>query len=131
MIYTIGYQKMKDIDELVEILKAHEIEILIDVRSRPYGRKVAFNKKKLIEQLTAHGIRYKWAGQRLGGFSSIADEDIARLAEWQKDKTTCIMCMEADPDQCHRKNEIGARLAKHHQVQAHHLVRSSSGWVTV
>jgi len=132
MLYSIGYQKLKDIDELKEILKTYKIEILLDVRSRPFGRKVAFNKKKLIEQLPAHGIRYKWVGERLGGFSTIAGKDNARLAEWQMDQTVCLMCVEADPDKCHRKNEITARLVKYHQVQARHLVHTiDNGWEAI
>ena len=122
MIYTIGYQKLRAIDELAEILKTHEIKILLDVRSKPYSRKAAFNKKKLIEQLPTHGIRYKWIGEKLGGFAAIADEDIAKLAEYQKGRTICIMCMEADPLKYHRYQEIGERLSDIHGVKADHLV---------
>jgi len=38
---------------------------------------------------------------------------IIKLASWQKDKVTCLMCMEADPDRCYRKNEIAERLKKY------------------
>jgi len=125
MIYTIGYQKLKDVGELTEILKTHEIEILLDVRSRPYGRKVAFNKKKLIEQLPTNGIRYKWVGEKLGGFASIADADIAKLAKYQEGKSICIMCMEADPENCHRHSQIARRL-KAYNVPVHHIVKDKT-----
>jgi hypothetical protein len=47
MLFSIGYQKLKDVDELISILRERKINILLDVRSRPYGRKPAFNKKNL------------------------------------------------------------------------------------
>ena len=113
MLYSIGYQNIKNIGTLQNILQEKEIKILMDVRSRPYGRKALFNKKKLETSLPASGIDYIWAGKTLGGFSVINEEDIKKLAEWQKGKVACLMCMEADPDRCHRKNEIAKRLKKY------------------
>ncbi|WP_449246644.1 DUF488 domain-containing protein [Desulfarculus baarsii] len=110
MLYSIGYQKMKDADDLVAALRSHNIDTLVDVRSKPYGRKFAFNQSRLSAALSAVGIAYFWVGNYLGGFAKIQEADIARLAEWQKGKVACLMCMEANPDQCHRKYEIGRRL---------------------
>lgn len=120
-IYTIGYQKMTQ-DELVAELHACGVEILVDVRSKPYSRKKAFNKPALENRLSVSGIRYRWAGQHLGGFSEIKENAIADLADLAGRKTVCIMCMEADPDQCHRSYEIGRRLADY-GVGVHHLVK--------
>jgi len=111
---------MKDPHELVCELQRFRINVLIDVRSKPYGRKFLFNKKRLEPLLEAAGIRYVWKGDRLGGFSAIEDQAIAKLAEWQKDQAACLMCMEANPDQCHRKYEIGRRIAVH-GVEIRHL----------
>ena len=41
------------------------------------------------------------------------------LAAWQQDKIACLMCMEADPDRCHRKTEISRRLQPHGIVVMH------------
>jgi uncharacterized protein (DUF488 family) len=120
LLYSVGYQGMKDPQELVDILKEHDIKILVDVRSRPYSRKAKFNKNNLNRICDLEGIRYVWKGDVLGGFSEIHDEAIKALAEWQGDNVACLMCMEKDPDQCHRKYEIGRRLAEF-GVEVNHL----------
>lgn len=113
MLYSIGYQNLKNIETLQDILKEKGIKTLLDIRSRPYGRKSSFNKKILETSLPTAGIDYNWAGKTLGGFSEIQEEDIKKLAIWQKGRIACLMCMETDPDRCHRKNEIARRLKKY------------------
>ena len=105
---------------LQNILKEKGIKILLDVRSRPYGRMASFNKKILETSLQTADFDYIWAGKTLGGFSEINEDDIKKLAEWQKGKIACLMCMEADPDRCHRKNEIARRLKKY-GVSVNHI----------
>jgi uncharacterized protein (DUF488 family) len=56
----------------------------------------------------------------LGGFADISETSIIFIAEYQKDKTVCIMCMEHDPSQCHRGYEISPRLQKR-GIIVHHL----------
>lgn len=63
MIYSIGYQKLT-LEILEETLRAHNITLLVDVRSKPYSRKVQFNRKKLEQEL---GNAYIWKGDVLGG----------------------------------------------------------------
>ena len=113
MLYSIGYQNLKNIETLQDILQEKGIKILLDVRSRPYSRKGSFNKKVLEYFLPAVGIEYNWVGEILGGFSEIDEDDIKKLVTWQKGRIACLMCMEADPDFCHRKNEIARRLKKY------------------
>jgi uncharacterized protein (DUF488 family) len=120
MLYSIGYQNLENIETLQGILQKKGIKILLDIRSRPYGRKSSFNKKILETFLPAIGIEYSWAGETLGGFSEIDEDDIKKLAVWQKGKIACLMCMEADPDRCHRKNEIARRLKKY-GVSVNHI----------
>jgi len=109
VIYSIGYQKL-DQKRLIEILKAHRVEVLVDVRSRPYGRIPVFNRNAMERWLPAAGIGYLWKGDLLGGFAPIEEEAIRWLADFGRERTLCIMCMEADPDKCHRKMEIGRRI---------------------
>ena len=120
MLYSIGYQHLADARQLADILNKHQVQILVDVRSRPFSRKAAFNKRVLEAVLAENGVTYLWMGHALGGFRSIKDQDIDRLAKWQHDKRACLMCMEADPDRCHRKNEIARRLEAH-SVSVKHL----------
>ena len=122
MIYTIGYQKMKDANELVQELKKYGIKLLMDVRSRPYGWNPSFNHNVLDDFLQANGIAYWWMGEQLGGYVEIKEIEIQRLAQYaaHENKTICLMCMEADPDRCHRKTEIARRLEAY-CVEATHL----------
>ncbi len=113
MLYSIGYQRLKDVETLQSILMEHHVKFLLDVRSKPFSRKHAFNKKSLEAEFSKTGIAYKWAGKTLGGFSRIHESDIKRLAAWQKDRTVCLMCMEAEPMACHRHIEIAKRLKKY------------------
>lgn len=121
MLYSIGYQNLKDVEALKNILQAKGVRILVDVRSKPYSRwKPIFNKKNLAAELQAAGIAYNWKGDRLGGFSKISETDIAGLAGWQQGKIVCLMCMEADHNKCHRHYEIAKRLKKY-GVMVEHL----------
>jgi len=113
MLYSIGYQKLQNTKQLITILQARGIGILVDVRSKPYSRIYAFNQRALQKDLENAEINYTWFGNVLGGFSDIRENAIQDLAKWQQDKTVCLMCMESDPDKCHRKYEIAERLKKY------------------
>ena len=66
-LYTIGHSR-HPIDQFIQLLKDHQIEVLVDVRSTPYSRfNPQFNKKSLESALPQRGIRYVYAGQYLGG----------------------------------------------------------------
>ena len=97
MIYSLGYQEL-DPKSLIEIIKAHRVEVLVDVRSRPYGRLPVFNRNAMERWLSAAGISYLWKGDILGGFAPIEEEAIRWLADFGRNQVVCIMCMEADPD---------------------------------
>jgi uncharacterized protein (DUF488 family) len=119
MIYSIGYQGIESPHALIQILKAHGITTLVDVRSKPSSRIKGFSKKQLDAIALENDIIYWWAGKSLGGFSEISEAAIRSLAEWQKDKAVCLMCMEADPERCHRGTEIGERLKRYGVVIEH------------
>jgi uncharacterized protein (DUF488 family) len=120
LIYSIGYQNLKNCEDLIEILKKKGIGVLIDVRSKPYSRKTGFNKTLISRKLRASNIRYIWLGETLGGFGKINEKSIESLAFFQVDEQVCIMCMEADPEKCHRKFEIAERL-KQYKVEVEHI----------
>ena len=118
MIYSIGYQKL-DQKTLIEILKAHQVELLVDVRSKPYGRIPVLNRNAMQRWLPAAGIDYLWKGDILGGFAPIEEDAIEWLADFGRERTVCIMCMEADPEKCHRKKEIGLRIEAYGVILEH------------
>jgi uncharacterized protein (DUF488 family) len=66
-VYTVGHSNLSA-DELVARLRRHQIMTVVDVRSSPYSRLAPqHNRETLRKTLEAHGILYRYAGDRLGG----------------------------------------------------------------
>ena len=119
MIYSIGYQKLT-LDELKQILEQYNISLLIDVRSVPYSRKPQFNRKRL-EQVFGSDS-YVWKGDILGGkYGPATEEGIDFLLQHDKQKNQILMCLETDPRDCHRYQDIGIRLLQR-GVEANHII---------
>ena len=65
-LYTIGHST-RIFDAFVAALRAHQIEVLADIRSIPMSRRLPqFNREHLAQELPQHGIEYRWM-QALGG----------------------------------------------------------------
>lgn len=121
-LWTIGYHG-KTIREVIRLLDDHKIQLLLDVRSRPYSKyNAAFNRNQLIREL---GPRYAWAGQCLGGKTGVRQpgykECLKTLASKVQAMRVCIMCMEADPNRCHRKMWISQDLKELYGIDSIHL----------
>lgn len=125
-IWTIGHST-READQFVQVLTAHQIGALVDVRSFPGSRRYPhFNKIDLSATLDHIGIRYAHNPQ-LGGrrrptlhskntawknasFRAYADhmeteefkKGIDALLELGRLKRTAIMCAEALWWRCHR-----------------------------
>jgi uncharacterized protein (DUF488 family) len=129
-IYTIGYGA-RSVDELAAVLRWHEVEFVIDVRSAPYSRyKPDFSKEALEAALKTHGLRYIYMGDSLGGrpddptcyvdgrvdYARVQDKSyyqggIARLqTAFSQQRHVVLMCSEGKPEECHRTKLIGATL---------------------
>jgi uncharacterized protein (DUF488 family) len=66
-LYTIGHST-RSIEQLVQVLQAHEIKTLADIRAFPMSRRLPqFNRESLEKDLPAAGIRYHWM-RALGGY---------------------------------------------------------------
>lgn len=128
MIYTIGYQKLTQ-PLLFKIMVDRGINLLIDIRCKPYGRKVEFNRKSLE---VAFKNQYAWWGNTLGGFCGPVSDDAVRylvnLAA-KIDGNVLLMCMEDDPRKCHRYYDISKRLLLNYNMNAIHIVGASQ-WTT-
>lgn len=130
-VFTIGYGA-RTVDDLIAVLRAHQIDFLVDVRSAPYSRfKPEFSKDALERELKLHGIRYVYLGDALGGRPADPDcyvddkVDYERVkgkafyragiervqAAWQRGARFVLMCSEGKPEQCHRSKLIGETLA--------------------
>ena len=78
-LYTIGHST-RTLEELIDALKAHEIETLVDIRSFPVSRRLPhFNRESLEAALPAAGIRYVWM-KELGGYRKKIRDDSPHVA---------------------------------------------------
>jgi len=136
IVHTIGHST-RTIKYFIELLTAHRIELLIDVRRWPVSRRhPQFNRESLAASLAAKGIEYIWR-QDLGGFRKAAPdspntawrvstfrayadfmltEDFARIIgeveSLARTKRIAILCAEAVPWRCHRQLLADAFLVR-------------------
>lgn len=128
-LYTIGHST-HSAEQFLELLSAHEIELLADVRRFPGSRKFPhFNRENLEAFLTNAGVGYRWfeelGGRRKGSgtgmspnlglrnesFRNYADymltdvfhSAIETLREAAREKRTAYMCSESLYWRCHRR----------------------------
>jgi len=139
-IYTIGHSN-HTIEAFIDLLKAHGIEVLVDVRSQPYSRYTPhFNGPSLKEAVVAAGLKYLFLGKELGGrptgaryyddeghvlYGPVAESElfqggIERLEAGARRYRVAIVCAEEDPTGCHRRLLIGHVLGEH-RVEVIHI----------
>jgi uncharacterized protein (DUF488 family) len=140
-IHTIGHST-RTIEAFIELLNAHAIEMLIDVRRWPGSRRhPQFSREALSASLKAEGIEYLWRGD-LGGFRKPAPNSVnaawkvatfrayadfmltQEFATIMDEMTTgaancrvALMCAEAVPWRCHRQLLADAFLVRGWSVQ--------------
>jgi uncharacterized protein (DUF488 family) len=67
MIYSIGHSN-QDQEQFIALLKQHQIEVLVDVRTSPYSAYTSqFNREVLKAAVESQGVRYLFMGDQLGG----------------------------------------------------------------
>lgn len=140
-LYTIGHST-RSLDELIQVLQAHSIQTLVDIRSFPMSRRLPhFNRESLESAMPAAGINYVWM-KELGGrrkktlesspnvalrnesFRNYADhmlsrefqEGIARLLQLADQSRTAYMCAERVYFHCHRMLVSDYLVANGHEV---------------
>ena len=131
-IFTVGHSN-HSLEMFIDLLKSHKIDVLVDVRSKPFSRfSPQFNKEELKKAVKASGIKYLFLGKELGGrpqnsefydnygfvlYSRIAEaplflEGIDRLMKGIKNYRVAVMCGEENPANCHRWLLVGRVLAR-------------------
>ncbi|GMU91353.1 MAG: hypothetical protein AMXMBFR4_04110 [Candidatus Hydrogenedentota bacterium] len=139
-IWTIGHSNLS-IARFIELLRANEIETVVDVRSKPYSRYCPhFRKTNLQAALREHGIEYIFMGKNLGGRpDDPALAGLEQIERWErisklpgfaaaidvlvavaKSRRTVIMCAEEDPNDCHRRHLV-VRALDGRGVEVRHI----------
>ncbi len=145
-LLSIGHSN-KSIDQFISELKDFGIEVLIDVRSKPYSRRFShFNKGSLKRYLESAGIKYVYLGDLLGGLpddpscytNGKVDYDKLRKKDYFREgieflkeifssgTRAVIMCSEGNPARCHRALLIGVELFKE-GIELQHIVVHNGG----
>lgn len=142
VVYTIGHSS-HSIEKLIELLTAHDVTAVADVRSRPYSRfRPHFNRESLSSRLKEAGIAYVFFGRELGGRpedracyvegtvqydrlarTSLFQEGLRRVAGGVKRHRISLLCAEEDPLVCHRGILVCRHLATK-GIEAMHIRES-------
>jgi uncharacterized protein (DUF488 family) len=146
-VFTIGHST-RPIEQFIEILKAHGVKRVIDVRTIPRSRhNPQFNREPLAASLRSSGIAYTHIkklgglrhpakdstnlGWRNSGFRGFADymqtpdfeAALARAIKLAKTKPSALMCAEAVPWRCHRS--LIADALKVRKIPVKHIVSAT------
>jgi uncharacterized protein (DUF488 family) len=139
-VYTIGHST-HELERFVSLLRAYDVELLVDVRRYPKSRRVPqFNDDSLPSALNPAGIEYLHEeplggrrkprrdsvneGWQNAGFRGYADHltsdefraALACLEELAAARTSAVMCAEARWTQCHRRLLSDALVARGKRV---------------
>ncbi|MGH8739238.1 MAG: DUF488 family protein, partial [Burkholderiales bacterium] len=125
-VFTIGHST-RSLEELIELLKAHAVACVVDVRTIPRSRtNPQFNRETLPRTLNAAGIGYQhmpglgglrharpdspnmgWHNASFRGFADYMQTAefaaaVQALIERANGNRVALMCAEAVPWRCHR-----------------------------
>lgn len=142
-ILAVGHST-RPIDKFVELLQAHQVKILADIRTVPRSRtNPQFNQDALERELARAGIRYihlkelgglrrprkdsgnlAWENSSFRGYADYMQAPefevaLQRLMRVGEQGRTAIMCAEGNPFRCHRRLVVDALIA--HGVTVLHI----------
>jgi uncharacterized protein (DUF488 family) len=122
-LLTLGYEG-RDLPEVLEILRRHAVEQVLDVRDNASSKKAGFAEEDLKEALAGIGVAYAHLSElgcakesrhalwRGGDEQLFREEYRRRLAERPeafddlvrrvRSARTLVLCLERDPARCHR-----------------------------
>lgn len=139
-IFTIGHST-RSVEEFIELLKKHEVQLLVDVRRFPASRRYPhFNQAALTHSLSVAGIQYRhmpglggrrparrdsvnlgWRNTNFRGYADYMQSEefwktLEELMQMGRTSRTAVMCAEAVPWRCHRNLISDALLTRGWQV---------------
>jgi len=139
-VYTIGHSN-HSLETFLNLLRASEIEVVVDIRSKPSSQVVPhFDRKPLENSLKMKGFKYLYLGKELGGkpdskdfydtdghvlYSLIAKsplfvQAIERLLKGIHEYRVALLCGEENPSNCHRRLLVG-RVLQNYDVNLQHI----------
>ncbi|MGI8908888.1 MAG: DUF488 domain-containing protein [Candidatus Sumerlaeaceae bacterium] len=139
-IFSVGHSNQTE-DQFLALLRAHGVEAIADVRSRPYSKYCPHFSQDPLRALLKHaGIKYVFLGKELGGqpdsdyfydekghalYDRIAaletfQSGIDRLISGATKLRVAMMCSEEDPSMCHRRHLI-TRVLMDRDIDVFHI----------
>ena len=147
IVLTVGHST-RGLEEFIDLLKAHSVASLMDVRTVPRSRhNPQFNRDTLPVALEAAGIRYAhvaglggfrhthpgspntgWRNVSFRGFADYMQtvefaENLAGLIEQATRERVVLMCAEAVPWRCHRSLIADAMVV--HGICAEEIINTA------
>lgn len=139
-VLTIGHST-HSLEAFVNLLKAHSVGAVADIRSTPYSRySPHFNRESLRGALQRHQIRYVFLGRELGARSDdpscyengrvryrllaqteLFQRGIERVESGSNTYRIALMCAEKDPLDCHRAILVAPALCRNGTTVQHIL----------
>jgi uncharacterized protein (DUF488 family) len=141
-VYTVGYEGLQ-VDGFLNILLQAGVQQLVDVRCNPISRRYGFHKSTLSTLCQRLGIKYKHMPEV--GIPSELRTDLQHpsdyeqlfqlyeqklltvqrnavkmIAGWVRSQPSVLVCMEADPESCHRLR-LAKQIANHTKLTIHDL----------
>ena len=130
-VFTVGHSN-HPIEDFLQLLSRHNIDVLVDIRSSPYSKfSPHFNQHNLQEAVKDAGRKYLFLGRELGGKpkdpafydeegyvlywkiaeSPLFQQGIERLRTGIASYTVALLCGEENPSHCHRRLLVGRVLS--------------------
>lgn len=144
-LFTIGHSN-NSIDQFLDLLRRHQIEVVADVRTTPASRlHPQFNRSALKRSLTAGGIKYVFLGKELGARRAEREAYDGRIASYEliaalpafkqglervrkgaNEYRVALMCAEKDPLQCHRTLLVCRHLRDSFSGRIFHILENGT-----
>ncbi|NUN50661.1 MAG: DUF488 domain-containing protein [Candidatus Brocadiae bacterium] len=142
-ILTVGHSNHPP-EKLIELLRAHGVTAVADVRSQPYSRYTPqFNRETLEAILKREGLAYVFLGRELGArsddrscydqsgrvrYERLAATDLfrsglQRVLQGAAKHRIALLCAEKEPLECHRTLLVSLELARQ-GVSISHILAS-------
>jgi uncharacterized protein (DUF488 family) len=141
-IFTIGYEGAS-VEGFTTALRKAGVALVLDIRAAPVSRKKGFSKTPLARHLSEAGIGYRHLrglGTPKGGreaarsgdhesferiFRHHLEEpeallDLGEALSLAAAQPVCLLCLERDPEQCHRLI-VAERMSKESGQDIRHL----------